>query len=144
MTAAAVTAMMGGRRVFKRLRDDRIDLTEMTRAGLPVEAFLELSQRLGVERKQLGAVLGISERTLSRRLATGERLSSAESDRMMRLARVVAHALDTLGTEQKAASWLKTPNIVLGGESPLSLLDTDAGANEVDTVLGRIDYGIYS
>jgi len=144
MTASAVTAVMGGRRVFKRLKEDRIDLTAMTRAGLPVGAFVELAQRLGVDRKQLGAVLGITERTLSRRLATGEKLSLPESDRMMRLARVVAHALDTFGTEEKAALWLRTPNIVLGGDAPLHLLDTDSGAREVDTVLGRIDYGLFS
>ena len=61
-----------------------------------------------------------------------------------RLAKVMAHAVETLGTKEKAESWLRTPNTVLGGNAPQQLLDTDAGSHEVDTVLGRIDYGIYS
>jgi len=32
----------------------------------------------------------------------------------------------------------------LGGEVPLELLDTDAGRNDVETILRRIEYGIYS
>jgi putative toxin-antitoxin system antitoxin component (TIGR02293 family) len=99
---------------------------------------------LDVERKILAKVVGISDRTLSRRLASGSKLSAEESDRTMRVARVMAKATDTFGNAEKAAHWLKTPNRVMEGETPLSLLDTDAGVKWVETILGRIDYGLYS
>jgi putative toxin-antitoxin system antitoxin component (TIGR02293 family) len=89
-------------------------------------------------------VVGISDRTLSRRLANNERLSAEESDRTVRLARIVALAINTLGDSKKASSWLQTPNRALDGQRPLDLLDTDTGAKSVETVLGRIEYGIYS
>lgn len=144
MTVAAITAVMGGHKVFKRSQIERIDLTQITREGVPVAAFVELAEALGVEKKRLASVLGISERTLSRRLASDDRLTVDESDRTIRLARVVSHAVSTLGTIEKASHWLQTPNRALGGEVPLELLDTDSGVRDVETVLGRIEYGLYS
>jgi len=71
-------------------------------------------------------------------------LTSSESDRTVRMARVYANAVEMLGDEGKAIEWLGTPNRALGGESPLDQLDTDTGARMVEDILGRIAYGIYS
>ncbi len=56
----------------------------------------------------------------------------------------MAKAIDTFGTEAKAASWMQSPNMVMEGKAPLELMSTDAGVRWVQTILGRIDYGIYS
>ena len=58
-------------------------------------------------------------------------------------ARVRARAIDTLGP-QKTDGWLEAPNRALGGVTPLSLLDTDNGAQAVLDVFGRIDFGVFS
>jgi putative toxin-antitoxin system antitoxin component (TIGR02293 family) len=71
-------------------------------------------------------------------------LSPEESDRTMRLARVMAHAEETFGDTERAGHWLQTKNLALGGEVPLDLLDTDAGSKEVEAILYRIDYGMFS
>lgn len=55
-------------------------------------------------------------------------MSSDESDRRARLARLLVRTEEVLGTEDKAIAWLNTPNCALGGEVPLHLLDSDAGA----------------
>jgi putative toxin-antitoxin system antitoxin component (TIGR02293 family) len=144
MTVAAITAVLGGQKVLKRKVGSDTDLRAMTRAGLPVSTLSTLAVELGVERKVLARVVGISDRTLSRRLASGSRLSVEESDRIMRVARVFALTKDTLGNSQKAGHWLREPNLALGGDIPLELLDTDAGRNDVETILRRIEYGIYS
>ena len=144
MTVAAITAVLGGRRMLKRQVDSDSELTLLTREGVPVGTLTLLAQELDVERKTVANVIGISDRTLSRRIAKDERLSAQESDRMVRLARVFALATDTLGTAQKASLWLQSPNNVLEGQTPFSLLDTDAGVRSVETVLGRIAWGVYS
>jgi putative toxin-antitoxin system antitoxin component (TIGR02293 family) len=144
MTVAAITAVLGGPKVLKRKVGSDTDLRAMTRAGIPVSALTALALELDVERKVLAKVVGISERTLSRRLANGARLSPEESDRMMRVARVFAQTKDTLGSAEKASRWLQKRNIALGGEVPLDILDTDAGRHDVETILRRIEYGIYS
>ena len=58
------------------------------------------------------------------------------------LVRVVAAAEETFGSREKAGTWLRRPTIALAGESPLDLLDTDEGAREVETLLGRVAHGI--
>ena len=52
------------------------------------------------------------------------------------------HQLERDG--DKAAAWLKTPNRVLRGGRPLDQMDTDPGVREVEDILGRIAYGVYS
>jgi putative toxin-antitoxin system antitoxin component (TIGR02293 family) len=144
MTVAAITAVLGGRKVLKRKVTSDNDLRVITREGLPVKTLPALAEELDVERRILAKVVGISDRTLSRRLASGSKLSAEESDRTMRVARVMAQATDTFGNAEKAAHWLKAPNRVMDGETPLSLLDTDAGVKWVETILGRIAWGVYS
>jgi len=144
MTVAAITDVLGGAKVLKRKVGSDTDLRWMTREGLPVKALPALAGEMSIELKALAKVVGISDRTLSRRLASGARLTAEESDRTMRVARVFARTKDTFGNPVKAAHWLKAPNRVMDGETPLSLLDTDAGVKWVETILGRIDYGIYS
>jgi hypothetical protein len=70
-----------------------------------------------------------------------KRLRSDESDRLSRLARVTARAIDVLGSEENAVHWLRQPNGALGGVSPLSYLNTDVGARRVEAILSHIDYG---
>ena len=144
MTVAAIADLLGGRKTLKRKVESDTDLRAFTRSGLPVGTLPALAKKLGVERKRLARVVGISERTLSRRLASESRLSPEESDRTMRLARVTAHAIEVFGDSERAAHWMSRPNLVMDGEAPLTLLDTDAGAQWVDTILGRIEYGIFS
>ncbi len=62
----------------------------------------------------------------------------------MRLAQVYSMAADTLGDGDKAAAWLKTPNRALRGGRQLDQLDTAPGVREVENILGRIAYGVYS
>ena len=72
------------------------------------------------------------------------RLTVGESDRLVRTATVIAKAQDVLGGRNKAVRWMSSPNLALGNESPMSLLDTSAGEHEVLAVLDRIEFGVYS
>lgn len=144
MTAAAIATVLGGRKTLKRTIKTENDLHVVTRDGLPVETLSQLAEKLAIDRKTLAKVVGISDRTLSRRIAAGAKLTLEEGDRTMRLARVFAQAEDTLGSPEKASRWLQRPNLALGNARPLDLLDTDTGRFEVETILGRIEWGLYS
>jgi putative toxin-antitoxin system antitoxin component (TIGR02293 family) len=67
-----------------------------------------------------------------------------ESDRLLRLARVVERAVQVLGDRERARRWLTAPSPALGQAVPLALLDTDLGTHQVEELLGRIDFGVYS
>jgi len=144
MTVAAIASVLGGKSLLKKEVRSDAELIQLTRQGLPVASLSRLAGEMEMDRGSVARAVGISDRTLSRRMAKKERLSAEESDRAIRLARVYAAALDTLGTPAKASSWLRHPNRVLEDQVPLDMLDTDAGARSVETILGRIAYGVYS
>jgi putative toxin-antitoxin system antitoxin component (TIGR02293 family) len=144
MTVAAISRVLGGKKVLKREIETTSELVSLTRQGLPAGILPALANELAMDRKVVARALGIPERTLSRRLSSHARFSAGESDRIVRLARVLALASDTFGDMAKASRWLQTPNRVLQGQMPFELLDTDTGVQSVETVLGRIAYGVYS
>jgi putative toxin-antitoxin system antitoxin component (TIGR02293 family) len=85
-------------------------------------------------------VIEVNERTAQRRKEQGA-LTSEESDRLARVARVTRRAVEAFGDEAQALEWLRRPNRTLRGALPLDLLGTDSGAELVTDELGRIEYG---
>jgi putative toxin-antitoxin system antitoxin component (TIGR02293 family) len=144
MATHSVPEVLGGEHVLGRPVSKGGALAELVREGLPVKALLLLAERLDIRQAEISEKIGIPRRTLTRRLQQHSRLTAAESDRAVRMAQVYSTAAETLGDEQKAAAWLKTPNRALRGGRPLDQLDTDPGVREVEDVLGRIAYGVYS
>jgi putative toxin-antitoxin system antitoxin component (TIGR02293 family) len=144
MAAHSVPEVLGGKAILGRPVSKRGALAELVREGLPVKSLLLLAERLDLRQAELSEKIGIPQRTLTRRLTQHSRLTAAESDRAVRLAQVYANAAETLGDGAKAAAWLKTPNRALRGVRPLDQLDTDPGVREVEDLLGRIAYGVYS
>ena len=144
MTSQVIAEVLGGRKVLGRAIKNSMDLTELIRQGLPASAIVALAEKLDLKNAVISERLGIPQRTLSRRLSQRARLTSAESDRTVRLARVYATAVEMIGNAEKAVEWLRTQNRALGGELPLDCMDTDLGAREVEDILGRIAYGVYS
>ena len=70
--------------------------------------------------------------------------NAASSDRVLRIARVVAQAARVLGAKDKAVRWMSTPNRAMGGSVPVEMLDTDLGTQDVEAALGRIGHGVFS
>lgn len=104
-----------------------------------VEALVEL----GVLSRDEAYRLIAPRRTYEGRLQRGSRLTTAESERVLRIARIAAQAESILGTDA-AAAWLRAPAMALGGHMPLDLLATEPGGRVVEDELARIDYGLYA
>ncbi len=144
MATHSVPNVLGGELILGKPVNKSGALAELVREGLPVKSLLLLAERLDIRQAEISEKIGIPKRTLTRRLTQHSRLTAAESDRAVRLAQVYSNAAETLGDGDKAAAWLKTPNRALRGGRPLDQLDTDPGVREVEDILGRIAYGVYS
>ena len=144
MKTAVIAEALGGDKVLGKTVKKPDDLARLIRSGLPARSVVALAKKLELRNSVLSRKLGIPQRTMTRRLGHGSRLTAAESDRTVRLARVFAVAVEMIGDEEKAVEWLRAPNRALGGERPIDQLDTDVGARAVEDVLGRIAYGVYS
>ncbi len=119
------------------------ETVECIRAGLPMVEFEALQNLLGLGAEELASHLAISRSTLIRRRKS-RRLDAQESDRLLRFARLYAKAESTLRDAEAAQNWLKSPTRALGYESPLHFAETEAGAREVENLLGRIEHGVFS
>src|SRR5262245_18262333 len=91
---------------------DFASLRKRIKAGLPFRAAEDLQQRLHLTLPEMAAILHSPPRTLSRRKIE-RRLQPTESDRLVRFARLAAHAIAVFGYEAKAAAWLRRPNRAL-------------------------------
>lgn len=110
--------------------------------GVPAKRVQDLIDRGVLPAKAVYRV--IPERTFKRRLANRETLKPAESDAVARLLRVTEAAIRAFGDADFARRFLRLPNPALGDRIPNELAETDAGAREVEVILGRIAYGVYS
>ncbi len=119
------------------------ELIRQIQKGLRFSELETLQSTIGLPFEQLAAKLSISRSTLQRRKAAG-RLSPDESDKVMRYSRLLHQATDFFGDIEKARAWLKHPQYGLGGAVPLDYATTETGAREVENLLGRMKYGVYS
>lgn len=135
-----IQELLGGETVTGRL-DTELDVVRLVRRGLPpaaVEGFLAATE---LQFPAIEAYV-MPRRTFNRRRDANQMLEPAESDRLVRIARLVAAAEETIGDRARAMVWLERPNRALEGQSPLSMADTDLGAQGVERLLGQIAHGL--
>jgi putative toxin-antitoxin system antitoxin component (TIGR02293 family) len=139
-----VTSILGGRKNLGRRATSLCDFDALVREGFPWEAAFYVKETLTFSDKMFASFLEISPRTLARLKQKRSRLSMSASDRLFRLARIVSLAIEALEDKEQALSWLDKPQVGLGGRRPFDLIRTEAGAREVEDLLGRIEYGVVS
>ena len=118
-------------------------LVALVEKGLPFSELEVLQEQLDLPLDRLADYLGLARATLHRRKLAGQ-LMPDESDKVLRFARLLAQALKIFGALPEAREWLRTPQYGLGGVVPLEFAGTEVGAREVESLLGRIDHGVYS
>ncbi|HMO44715.1 MAG TPA: DUF2384 domain-containing protein [Rubrivivax sp.] len=143
-TIAEVEDFLGGKEALGVKRGKAADWEALIHKGMPVRSVEVLKRSIAIPDNQLAALLGISEKTLSRARAANGRLDRVASDRLFRVARIAALSIEVLESVQPALHWLKRPQVGLGGKVPLSMLASDAGRDQVEKLLLRIEHGVYS
>jgi putative toxin-antitoxin system antitoxin component (TIGR02293 family) len=131
------------RRIRRREEESGTVTIGTVRKGLSTDVFKTVAAKLKMSDRQLAGVLKIPDRTLDRRLKHGV-LSPEESDRLARVAKILQRAHEVFGNAEKARGWMNTRLAAFEGETPLQRADTSLGASQVEDVLGRIDYGVYT
>lgn len=112
-------------------------------AGLSFRAVQNLQKALDVPMDKLADVLGMSRATLHRRKIQGK-IDKDESEKLVRYQRLLKKAEGVFGGRDSAREWLTNPQVGLGNAVPLDFAKTEIGAREVENLLGRIEYGVYS
>lgn len=109
---------------------------------LSFHAFLKgWKQRFGQEAIE---DVVIPHRTFMRRKAARQDLNGEETDRALRVARVALHADRVFHDRERAQDWLNHPNTKFSGQTPFSLLKSEAGYHLVEETLFQIEHGIFA
>jgi putative toxin-antitoxin system antitoxin component (TIGR02293 family) len=97
---------------------------------------------LGLERTEIDQTV-IPSRTLQHRRSRREKLTLEESDRVLRIVRILSSAEAVYGNRERALAWLRKPHPRLEERSPLSLVKTDTGSRIVEELLIQVDEGMF-
>jgi putative toxin-antitoxin system antitoxin component (TIGR02293 family) len=119
-----------------------LNLAEVVERGLPLDSLRVLRER-GLTATEIAEIV-ISPRTLKHRKARKEPLSQGETDRAVRVARIVAMAREVFGDPGKALLWLRSPDDRLANRTPLNMLHTESGGRVIESMLWQLDEGVYS
>lgn len=112
--------------------------------GFPFSSLESFHKFTGLPLETIATLVRLPLRTLSRRRAAG-RLKPEESERLLRISRIVDQAIALFeGDRDAAMQWLATPEPALGGEKPLEFARTEIGAREVEDLIGRLEHGVFS
>jgi putative toxin-antitoxin system antitoxin component (TIGR02293 family) len=119
-----------------------LDAARRVESGLPLSALERLADVVAPDEGRFLSTI-VPKATLSRRrAAAGSTLSAEESNKVARLAKVWAMALQVWGEEADAREFLRRPHPLLDGRAPREVaLASDPGADAVINVIGRGAYG---
>jgi putative toxin-antitoxin system antitoxin component (TIGR02293 family) len=119
-------------------------LLKTVEKGFLYRTFERFRRNICLPFEQVTELVAIPRRTLTRRKRQGRFLPD-ESDRLLRASRLFGKTLELFeGDREAATKWLTTAQPALGGTVPIDLAKTDVGAREVETLIGRLEHGVFS
>jgi putative toxin-antitoxin system antitoxin component (TIGR02293 family) len=123
---------------------DTAKLLRRVEQGFPYRAFEQLQRSFDVSPDEMAQLVQIPKRTLARRRESG-RLTAEESDRLLRLSRLLGLAVSLFeGDVDAAREWLASPAAALGNRAPRDVAATEIGAREVENLIGRLEHGVFA
>jgi len=134
-----IARKLGGAAVLGADVRSQADLALMVRRRLPLATLKGLSLA-GLSEQEIERFV-IPQRTRRHRAEKNQPLTIEESDRAVRLVRIQSLAEETFGDSGKANRWLRKELTELGGETPLTVAQTETGARVIETILGKIAWG---
>ena len=137
----SVADILGGKKVIGKEVRSELEFAAIVRIGFWPAVIDELFDGDVLTKSDMERLV-MPRRTLNHRIKKGERLTRDESDRVARVARIVATAEETFGSRDKASRWLHKPQRGFSGQRPIDLLDTEEGARVVEDRLFRIAHGL--
>lgn len=118
------------------------EVVELVEAGLPLRSVQWLLDK-GLTKDEVFSTV-IHERTLKHRKTRKQPLSTEESERALRAARVLAYAESVWGSRENAFQWMRQPKRRFKGRTPFEMLATQPGSELVMEFLGQIDHGMFA
>lgn len=118
-------------------------LQQAVEQGFSYRQWESLQEQTKLSTAQLANLVGMTVKTVGRRKAAGK-LDLDESDRLLRISRVLARAIELFeGDRDAALTWLSSPARAFNERTPLSMVRTEVGAREVERLVWQLEHGVY-
>lgn len=139
--ASGVARVLGGKPVLKKAVRSVADLERLVSAGLPVRALSRTVEYVTSSPREAARLRDrlVAPATRKRRKTV---LKPDESERVERLARVMAVAEEVWESRDEARQFLRTQHPLLGGRTPLDLAQSELGARRVEELLWKLEYSL--
>jgi len=105
---------------------------------------VQFGRQAGFTTDELARLIQIPPRTYARRIASKGRLKVPEGERAVRIMRLFEQAKRVFVTDEKTHGWFNAKILALGGRTPLEYARTEPGAREVESIISRIEHGVFS
>ncbi|GGK39127.1 antitoxin [Deinococcus malanensis] len=121
-----------------------IELSEVLDQGFTVSCAERVIHHLGLPLNAALKIMGVSPTTFHS-YRREERLLRPETSRALYELASLAETAEAYFEEDDAAHrWLRTPSASFGGKTPLEYAGVPGGAAYVETLLHRLEHGVYS
>lgn len=145
-----IAKILGGATALSRDLTDLAELRTAVEEGLPAIAasntmLVVVSPDNQKHRDSFASVVfqrSDRKKLIEKQNAKGSRLTSGESERTERIARIFVLAEKALGSRKVAQSFMTLPHPRLGGKTPLANLKNEVGGLEVEEILNSILFGL--
>ncbi len=144
-----INNVMQNRRVLKESADKpesqmtSYEKIGMIRKGISKKDLENLKEKAGLDYNQLSKVLSVARATLINKKGN-DKFDIRISEKIVGVADIYSYGYEVFEDEGRFNNWIFRSNQSLGGLSPYDLLDNQYGRDEVKSLIGRIDYGVYS
>jgi len=118
------------------------DKITMARKGISKKQLNDIKEEAELDYDQLSKILATSRSSLISKKG-GAKFNQDTSERILLLNDVITYGQEVFGDKNALNEWLKTPSEALGNVTPLSIMDTFYGIDEIKKELGRIAHGVY-
>jgi putative toxin-antitoxin system antitoxin component (TIGR02293 family) len=109
--------------------------------GITKDQLSKFKEIIDLDWMSIGRLLNIASRTLHLKKGN-EKFNQGVSDRIMTVAEVYSAGYMVYEDRKKFNNWMKRRNDYLAGQSPVEIMETQAGVEEVKKEIRRIAFGI--
>jgi len=114
----------------------------LIRKGVSKNELKEIKDQSGLDYDTLSSILSVSRATLINKKGV-EKFDTATSERILLLADTLAYGQTVFEDKDRFNAWMKKNNKSLGDKTPIEMMDTLYGTQEVKKLIGRIEYGVF-
>jgi putative toxin-antitoxin system antitoxin component (TIGR02293 family) len=119
------------------------DYISISRKGLTVKQLKEILNFTGIDTGEITRLIALSSRQFAR-YTNSTVLKRNISAHLIQILELYKFGYEVFEDKTNFQTWMKTKIRTLNYERPIDLLDTPFGINDVKTIIGRIEHGVFA